>query len=198
MNRFRLFSIICIECLLFTIPSNSQIQSGEYSGLNLAFNPNTKKITGYFEMYSGIDQMFSCIFYMEGNYTDSVSKIRTYYPENKDEDLINGNIHLIDSTTISISLPEEHGGCWNVYHFADTTTDWNFKIAKKTNWIEISYITADKAFFYREKSENTKRKACLLKNDIIYIDKIEDNWIHCIYSGKSITEGWIKLNDIYQ
>jgi hypothetical protein len=48
--------------------------SGDYgSGLKLAYDSAGKKLTGYFEDYSGLDAqnnpMFSCIFYLEGSAT---------------------------------------------------------------------------------------------------------------------------------
>ncbi len=177
----------------------SQIKSGEYeSELKIAYNPDSKIITGYFANYSGYDEStnnprFSCIFYIYGFFTGKESIIDTYYPLD-DNDTIKGVLKINNSDLISIKLPEEHGGCWNVFHFADGFAD--FKIVKEINWLEIRYINVDKSYFYNDTNANSQRKAYLIKGDIIYIEKIKGEWVYCKYFGKSITEGWMKKETI--
>lgn len=192
--NFRLFFSLL---LLTSSIGFSQISSGEYdSGLNIAYNPKNKLVTGYFENYTGMDETtgnlrFSCIFYFEGFNNNGKIKITSYYPLDKKEDLIDGEIQIDTSNKIKIKLSEEHGGCWNVAHFADEFT--TFEIQTPKNWIEIRYIAINKAYFYGAKDDNTKKKSYLTKGDIIYIDKIENNWIHCHYFGNKTSEGWLKL-----
>lgn len=177
-----------------------QINSGQYSlGLNLAFNPMTNKVTGYFENHSGLDEntgepRFSCIFYLTGSYDKNGFNIDTYYPLNKENDFIKGEIHIKDTKTISIKLKEDHGGCWNVQPFSDEFID--FSLITKEKWIEISYIDVDKAYFYNDTNEASKRKSYVAKGDIVYIDQIKDDWIHGQYRGRSIAEGWLKIQSI--
>jgi hypothetical protein len=201
MNKITPFKIFFIICFLtFSLSNSGQIVSGVYDlGLNISYNPKNKVITGYFESYTGFDERtgnprFSCIFYIQGLYDDSVNRIVTYYPIWKDQDEIVGKIWIKDSTKISIMLPKEHGGCWNVWHFADGYSD--FDLSEKKGWIEIRHINTDKSYFYSEKDERTKQKSYIVKGDIIYIDNIEDTWVHCEYKGKTTTRGWIKLETI--
>ena len=176
------------------------IQSGEYEyGLKLAYDSKTKKLTGYFENYTGWDEeannpKFSCIFYIEGLVTKNKFGVLTYYPEDKSEDSISGQIEIINDTTIKIGLPNEHGGCWNVQHFADEPV--SFAIEKKVEWKHIKYVVKDKTYFYSEKSEGKKQKAYLVKNDFVCIDKTEGDWTYCTFYGKRITKGWIKTVDL--
>lgn len=67
---------------------------------------------------------------------------------------------------------------------------------KKTEWKQIKYVVTDKAYFYSDKSESKKQKACLVKNDFVSIDKIEGNWVYCTFYGNRITKGWIKATDL--
>jgi hypothetical protein len=193
MNFRLFFSLLLLTCSI----GFSQISSGEYdSGLNIAYNPKNKLVTGYFENYTGMDETtgnprFSCIFYLEGFNNNGKIKITSYYPIDKKEDLIDGEIQIVTSNKIKIKLSEEHGGCWNVAHFADEFT--TFEIQTPKNWIEIRYIAINKAYFYGAKDDKTKKKSYLIKGDIIYIDKIENNWIHCHYFGNKTSEGWLKL-----
>ena len=190
--------------LLFLIFSSinilGQIKSGEYEdGLNLAYNKKTNRLTGYFESYTGYDEetkdsKFSCIFYIEFQHKKNKIEITTYFPKHKEEDIIKGEFRIIKPTQIQIKLEDEHGGCWNVQHFNDKLETFNLDTEKK--WIEIRYINIPKSYFYSEKNEISKQRAFLIKGDVIFIDTIDGNWVHCIYKGKKITQGWIKLDEL--
>lgn len=189
-------TIYTLIAITYSSLTYGQISSGKYdNGLSIAFNPQTNKVTGYFENYSGLDEntgepRFSCIFYISGIYNKDGFGIETYYPTDKEDGLIKGEIRIKDTKTISIKLAEDHGGCWNVQQFSDGFTD--FTLTTESEWIEICYIDSDKVYFHNDKNDASKRKAYVLKGDIVYIDKIENDWIHCKYFGKTITEGWIK------
>lgn len=176
------------------------IESGEYEfGFKLAFDQKTKKLTGYFEDYTGWNEktsrpIFSYIFYIEGQVTNNKFVVLTYYPEDKKEDAIKGEIEIIGEKAIRIKLSSEHGGCWNVQHFADEPVLFN--MMKKTEWKQIKYVVTDKTYFYSEKLENKKLKAYLVKNDFVSIDRIEGNWAYCTFYGNRITKGWIKTTDL--
>ena len=178
----------------------SQIKSGEYAmGLNIAYNPEKKLVTGYYENYTGFDEetgnsKFSCVFYLEGFYNKGEIMITSYYPIDKLEDRIKGELQIVSDKKIKIKLSEEHGGCWNVVHFAGDFV--NFNLETTNNWKEIRYIDCNKAYFYGAKKESTKKKSFLIKGDIVYIDKIENNWIHCQFLGNKITEGWLKQKSV--
>ena len=193
-------AIILVLIGLFGSASAQRISSGDYDvGLRLAFDSVTKKVTGYFENYTGWDEStnnhrFSCIFYIEGFVTGTKFNIDTYYPADKESDLIKGYVEITNSKKIKIKLPEEHGGCWNVQHFADESAI--FAIDQPQQWIQIRYVNVDKAFFYQTKSEASKLKAYIVKNDFVCIQKIEGDWAYCIYYGKKTSKGWIKLSDL--
>lgn len=191
-----LFLILILSNLSF----GQKIVSGEYdSGMKLSYDVSSKTLTGYFESYTGFDEetqnpRFSCIFYIEGKVIGKKFAIKTYYPEDKTDDLILGTIQIINNKTIKISLPKEHGGCWNVQHFADKPEQ--FSLEKKSNWIQIRYINKEKSFFYKDQSSTTPSKIYLLKGDLICIEKIENRKAFCTYFGKKISKGWINLTDL--
>jgi hypothetical protein len=184
---------------LSNISFGQTIVSGEYdSGLKLAYDSITNKLTGYFENYTGLDEetgnpKFSCIFYIQGTITGGQFSVDTYYP-NDTSDIIKGDIQIINDKTASIKLPEEHGGCWNVQHFADDQV--KFSLEKHIAWTQIRFITCDKTYFYSDKSIDKKQKSYIVKNDFVCIDKIEDEWAFCTYYGKSITKGWVRTADL--
>lgn len=174
----------------------AQLQSGKYDfGLNLAYNPATKLVTGFFEQYTGLDETtgnakFSCIFYISGNYKQGEASIKTFYPLDEKDDLIEGKLKVDSAASVSIKLNDDHGGCWNVRPFKYEYSRFTLEQAK--DWIEIRYATVDKVFFYSDKSESTIRKAYVVKGDVVYIDKVDGEWAHCTYYGKKVTSGWIK------
>jgi hypothetical protein len=184
--------------LLFALLIHSfakpQIISGFYNDLKLAYDNNTHRITGCFDSYTGLDYetghpKFSCIFYIEGSLVKNKAVIKTYYPF--DNDTITGELTIINNKEVTIILPEEHGGCWNVQHFVDEPV--KFRLSKAAGWVLAKYIISGKAFFHSAPNENSKTKAYIVKGDVIYIDKIDGMWVHCTYLGeKKNTIGWMR------
>lgn len=187
---------------LFAISAGAQgFKPGEYdSGLKLAYDEATKRITGYFENYTGLDEQtgnprFSCIFYINGIVKGNKFSISTYYPGDKQEWTIEGTLEIRNNSVVAIKLPEEHGGCWNVQHFADEPA--TFKLEKEKKWARISYVIREKGYFHKDKKAESKLKSYVVKDDFICIDKIEGEWAHCSYYGEKVTTGWLRLKDIY-
>jgi len=186
--------------LLSNISWGQKPVSGEYEfGLKLALDSSANKLTGYFENYTGWDEetnlpKFSCIFYFEGTIWDKKVKISTYDPTYKSGEIIEGTLEIIDNKTVNIKLTSEHGGCWNVQHFVEEPA--KFELERPVPWIQIRYVKKNKSYFYSEKSINKKRKAYLVKNDFVCIDKLDGDWAYCTFYGTKATKGWIKITDL--
>jgi hypothetical protein len=177
-----------------------QFISGDYdTGLKLSYDSTNKKVTGYFEDYTGLGEQnsnprFSCIFYIEGTVTGNKIDIKSYYPSDKGNDLIQGAIEILTDKKVKIKLLKEHGGCWNVQHFADEQV--TFTLEKKQTWMQIRYVSVAKAYFYSGNSENQRLKSYLINGNFICIDKIEGQWAYCTYFGLKTTKGWLMLSDL--
>ncbi|MBL7925102.1 MAG: hypothetical protein JNL88_12950 [Bacteroidia bacterium] len=175
------------------------IASGEYdAGLKLAYDSTNHTLTGYYESYTGWDEAsgqakFSCIFYIRCMVTGRLFTVDTYYPNDPDN-LIQGQVQMINDTTLGLQLHQEHGGCWNVQHFADEPVE--FRLEKRTVWKQIRYIVTDKAYFYSDPSLAKKQKSYLVKNDVVCIDQITDEWAHCTFYGQATSKGWIRITDL--
>ena len=188
-----------ILLLLFATTGNCQTSpaSGVYAELKLAFNKSTNQVTGFYENGTGYDETtgqprFSCIFYIEGKLAGNKATINTYFPLNKD--VITG-VLIVENKAVKIQLPEEHGGCWNVEHFADKEPA-AFALDQAMLWIQIRYAVAGKAYFYSDQQEAAKRNAYILKGDVVYIEKMNNGWVYCSYSGKTTTKGWMRESDL--
>ncbi|PLX22358.1 MAG: hypothetical protein C0599_06545 [Salinivirgaceae bacterium] len=192
-------STLTLLFLIFTSFLFAQVPVGSYEGgLKLAYDNDTKTVTGYFESHSGFDQntgapRFSCVFYLKGTFTEGIGDIVTYYPGDE-EGAINGKLKFYGDGIVSIKLDDDHGGCANVQVFSDAFQQFQF--SKLEEWKAIKYVKADKAYFHNEKTDASKRKAYVLQNDIVYIEKIEGDWMYCAFIGKSTTKGWIKKSEL--
>jgi hypothetical protein len=193
-------TILTTIALLASIISIGQkVQTGEYGDLKLAYHEKTKQLTGYFESYAGWDEQaksprFSCTFYIAGVAAGNRFKVRTYHPSDKSTDIIEGTVNVLDSKNVSIQLPEEHGGCWNVQHFVEEPV--KFELGQEKSWIQIRYIDTGKAYFFSDKSYDKKMKAYVIRSNVVFVDKIENEWAHCSYIGKKTTTGWIQVSDL--
>ncbi|HEU5168474.1 MAG TPA: hypothetical protein VFU29_23175 [Chitinophagaceae bacterium] len=170
--------------------------SGDYGELKLAYDKNTKQVTGFYENGTGVDEQtgnskFTCFFYFEGKLLKNKATIKTYYP--LDTAIIKGELK-VEAKEIKIHLDSEHGGCWNVLHFTDEAV--SFSMDESKQWIQVRYAIRDRVYFYSEKKESSKNKSYILKGNIVYIEKIERDWAYCSYLGKKTTKGWIKMNDL--
>ena len=188
--------------LISGITNAQKILSGEYDpALKLAYDDKTNRLTGYFKMTSGSDfktspPAFSCIFYIDGTIEGDKFDVATYSPEFKSTEVIEGSMEIINDTTVQIQLPSEHGGCWNLQHFTEKPV--LFELEKQIPWIQIRYVTAEKAYFHSEKSDDKRLKSYIVKNDIVCVDRQDGDWVYCTYYGKKATLGWIKISDLNQ
>ena len=193
---------IVLLLLLFcsALASAQKLESGIYSsGLKLAFDTTTNWLTGYFEDATGWDEVeniprFSCAFYLEGLFDSKQITIKTYFLGDNALGTIPG-ILMVDSLNhISIKLEEEHGGCWNVQPFSAEAL--SFLVEKKTNWIQIRYINADKVFFFAEPKLNRQKKSYLIRNDIVFVEAVQNEWAYCKFLGDQERKGWIPLMNL--
>jgi hypothetical protein len=175
--------------------SNTPVIPGYYDDMLIAYNPANEMITGYFESATGFDEetrspRFTCIFYLEGRLENNEASLKTYYPADTSGDLIVGSIKVNAENSISIKLPEEHGGCWNVFHFADSAV--NFRLTTPEKWLEIRFVEARKTYFYSSSNENARSDSYLVRGDVVRIDSIANEWVHGIFVGNKETKGWLK------
>jgi hypothetical protein len=198
-----LMSHVCgtlIVSLFALVSLGQSVASGQYGALSLAFDPTTKILTGYFEDQTGWDEAtkaprFSCVFYIKGVVTGKKCQVTTYYPDDKIGDTIVGEMELINDQTVSIKLPADHGGCWNVQHFADEPV--SFTLINRSESIQIRYVTQNKAYFYSSKAKHKRLKLFVVKNDFVCVEKTEGSWAYCsFYGDKKVTKGWMKTADL--
>jgi hypothetical protein len=199
--------LIALLLLLNAGQAWAQVSSGDYEGLLIGADPAGKVITGYFENYTGLDEtsgepLFSCVFFLGGTIEgDPPYKIETWFPADKTRDhLIAGTLtpgEKEGTTSLRIKLQAEHGGCWNVQHFADADGS-TFLLDSPGKWREIRVVAARRAYFYSEPADGKKRKAYVIMGNPIKVFDSKPGWVYAEYSleGKATT-GWLKDSDLF-
>jgi len=166
--------------LLFGTAIASPI-SGDYDGLLLAVDPSRQLVTGYFESYTVAGQ-FSCIFYLRGNLGNSVTKIKTWFPSEKDpKEIIEGVIKetsVEGQPAVTVKLEKEHGGCWNVQNFADSAAEQSlWRLTEAGKWKEIRVVSSPRSYFHDKPQDGTKRKAYVVTGNALRVYEINAGWM---------------------
>lgn len=199
LATFLLFDVGCLQ---------AQVVSGDYEGLLIGVDPSSGTVTGYYENFTGFDQAtgkprFSCIFYLRGSTNGSPPyTIDTWFPaDKKREDVITGSLTTAESNgtaVLKIKLPKEHGGCWNVQHFADDDGA-SFQHDATGKWVAIRVVSAQKAHFRDDADDTKKRKAYAVKGDPIRVYESRPGWVYAGFrtpDGKTTT-GWIREAELF-
>ncbi|MBK9425497.1 MAG: hypothetical protein IPN54_15415 [Bacteroidetes bacterium] len=190
------FVTCCQNCF------SQKIVSGIYSsGLNLAFDELTGRVTGFYHNESGYDEktgtaQFSCTFYFSGTVELKQGKIVSFYPGDSVPDSIPGNLELGIDEQLTIRLKSEHGGCWNVQSFtADPVT---FSLYKAVRWNQIRYVIGSNVDLFMDERGTSALNVKLPFGSVLGISVIKGDFAHCalLDSTNDVIEGWIKLNDL--
>ena len=185
-------------------PDAEALVSGTSYQLVLGVDPETKVITGYYESYTGRNAQFSCIFFLRGEAKgEPPYRVRTWYPADEDDsDAIDGEIWPEDDG-VMVQLKEEHGGCWNVQHFADEGGT-GFASWEKGAWRGVRVVASEKAYFHDKPDEAARRKAYLVTGNPLRVFKTTPGWVDGEYEGysgagkKVVTKGWIRERDLFR
>ena len=170
------------------------LSSGNYGPMNIAYDPINSLITGYYENYTGHEQQFSCVFYLEGTLEKNHVEITSYYPGYKNILSKFGEINVQNDSTFTLLLKDDHGGCWNVEDFISAPA--NFMLEAQNTTTQIRFVKTEKAYFHANKIASSKKKAYVIQGDLLYVEKTDGNWAYCNFYGKTKTTGWINLNDL--
>ncbi len=174
----------------------AEIISGRYGYLMLAFERDSKSVTGYYENATGWDEQlqsprFSCAFYIHGVLDGNKIAIKSLTPLDAEQAPINGTLEVSADNWVKIQLAEEHGGCPNVEHFAVKPVE--FHLEEKKSWIQLRYVTVEKAYFYSGDKEESKLNSFVVKGDIVYVEKIKKGRVYCSFTGRKIIKGWLNI-----
>jgi hypothetical protein len=172
-------------------------KSGDYdSELIVGCDPDTRSVDGYYRSETGGGR-FSCIFYFKGVMNGDSADVQSYFPGTPDEK-ISGEVKFSASGEATISLSEDHGGCWNVQHFADKESPAKFTLSAEHPWKTIKIIKTEKAHFFDAPDDRKQRKGYVVKGDAVGVKSASRGWLEVDYaSGGKMISGWIRESEFY-
>jgi hypothetical protein len=176
-------------------------RSGQYDELLIGIDQDKGVVTGFYENGTGWDEKtkaprFVCSFYLYGEMRGDSFKIATWWPGDDREETINGQLTFNADGSVSIHLESEHGGCWNVNHFADKDPS-NHSLDKPGSWTSVRVVKLRRAYFHDKADERTRRRSYVVKGNVIKVFADMPGWILAEYGEEKTSKGWIKESDLY-
>jgi hypothetical protein len=174
--------------------SDNDIASGDYGGeMLIAVDPASHIVRGYYQSSTG-NGRFTCIFYFSGKANGA---IRSYFPETP-EDAVMGTLSRENDGSLSVRLATEHGGCWNVQHFADKDQPAEFTIDTAYPWVSVAVIKSARAHLYDSPANKVPRKSYVVQGDGLGVRARRPGWLQVDFlgGGKPVS-GWIRSSDVY-
>ncbi len=191
---------------LAAAPAPPPLVSGEYDAMVIGFEPSSGRITGYFEEGTGLDPktqepLFHCIFYLSGK-AEGVPPwpVATWFPGDAKPEVIPGTLAPgVEGgrTVLRVKLREEHGGCWNVRHFADPEGA-ELDLLAPGDWKSVR-VAGRRVSLRPEPSAGARRKAYVVRGDVLRVFEERQGWLLAEYvnaNGKK-TRGWVKAGDVF-
>ncbi len=198
---------LAIALLLVPPIALAQEVSGESDEFVIAVDPATKTITGYYSSGTGQDDsgqgpQFSCIFYLRGKAEGKPPyRIVTWFPADRSGS-IDGTLEFSGKSperSVTIRLKEEHGGCWNVQHFAASEGGANLILDRSGTWSAVRIASAKKTRFYTSASTAQPMKSYVTTGDALKVTATQPGWIEATFTNadNKSTRGWIREEDLF-
>jgi hypothetical protein len=195
-----LWAVMALLATPFACAEAQSLETGVYSdGLMIGFDPATQIIRGYYGGRTGRGH-FTCIFYLRGRLRGATAHVSTYFPETPVGDLIKGELMAKGSGRIRLALDSEHGGCWNVQHFADADQPADARLYIARPWTSVAVVRRDRAYLFDAPDNPAHRRAYVVRGDGVGVRATRPGWLQVEFIGqdeKRITSGWIRRSDVY-
>ena len=200
MTRLALALLAAVLAPGTAVAAGTTLATGAYENtLMIGYDPATGLVTGYFDMtYPGPPEM-SCAFYLKGKLAGADAAIDSYYPDDPKGDLIKGSLSLQGRGKVGVRLAADHGGCGNVWQFADASSPLSiFALEAAHAWTSVRVVKADKAYFYPAAGAAAHGKAYIVAGDGVGVKASQTGWDEVDYTGgKRVVSGWVRDEDLF-
>jgi len=186
--------------------ATAQDSSGEGDGIVVAVDPATRAITGYYHSGTGDDgaggPQFSCTFFLRGSAQGKPPyRITTWFPADPAH-AIEGDLKFAGDAgarTVTIRLAQEHGGCWNVQHFAANEGGATLQIDRTGSWTSVRVASARKARFHATPDAGQPQRSFVTTGDPLKVSETRAGWVHATFTNPDdkSTSGWIREADLF-
>jgi hypothetical protein len=201
MLRFALAPLLLVPAIAL-----AQDVSGEGDGIVVAVDPSTHAITGYYNSGTGDDgaggPQFSCTFYLRGTAQGKPPyRITTWFPADPAH-VIEGDLKFsVDAKarTVTVGLKEEHGGCWNVQHFAAKEGGATLQLETTGAWTSVRVASAKHTHFYAAPDAPQPQRSFVTTGDALTVSETRAGWVHATFTNpdNKSTSGWIREADLF-
>lgn len=174
--------------------------AGIYETLMLAVN-SRGELSGYYRESQGQGVVRTCAFYLQGKANAGQANIITWsrLAPNR-SGILTGHIAAEgkDDLTLKIEDGQDHPGCGNILLPEIADEGVSYSRTYEAKWLGLKAVTADKAFLYAKPTPEHKRKAYVIKNDVLGVLSEENGWVYIEYPrpGKKSVKGWVKSSDV--
>lgn len=192
MKMTRMFC--CFILLMATFSSyGTTLQSGVYEGLLLAVSP-AGKITGYYTESADDSVKRTCSFFLAGHVSAQQPNTITSWSSS----VLAGHI-AANNMGVTLTIPDgqNHTGCMNVL-MPEIATGLELETTQQTNWQTLMKVSSPRAYLSSTPDAATRRKAWIVKGDVVGAIQTRGGWTEVEYVGDSgkMTHGWVSSNDV--
>ncbi|EOV9675318.1 hypothetical protein ACN5L5_003922 [Cronobacter turicensis] len=195
MMKTNITRITCGFALLMGACSSSAtpLQSGVYEGLQLAVSPGGK-IAGYYSESAEDSVKRTCTFFLAGEVSAQQPDTITSWSSS----VLAGHI-AVNNSGVTLTIPDgqSHAGCMNVL-MPEIATGLELETTQKTRWQTLMQVTSSRAYLSATPDIATRRKAWIVKGDVVGVIQTQGNWKEIEYVGdrRKTTHGWVNSNDV--
>ncbi len=176
--------------MLLAVSAAPVLTPGLYGELRLARDASTNTLSGHFSSSTG-EGKFSCIFQFEGRDGEGATvEVESWFPADRKE-RISGTLTITEPGAFVLALKEEHGGCWNVQHFADGKDPARFTLDLAKPWVALKVVKEKKAKFFTDPSTAKPKAAFLVLGDVVGVLELKGEWLRVEFVGARTTQGWM-------
>ncbi len=185
---------ICGFSLLMVAFSSSAttLQSGVYEGLLLAVSP-AGEITGYYSESADDSVKRTCTFFLQGHVSDQQPETITSWSSS----VLAGHI-AANNMGVTLAIPDgqNHAGCMSVL-MPEIATGLKLDRTQQTHWQTLMQISSPRAYLSSTPDAATRRKAWIVKGDVVGVIQTQGDWSEVEYIGNSgkTTRGWVNSNE---
>jgi len=168
------------------------LQAGVYENLLLAVSPDGR-FWGYYHEEQGEGVTKSCSFFLTGEHALAPSAIKTWVKQASP-----GEVHAGENAlTLIAPAATDYPGCGLVLPPQIAGEGLEYSLLKARPWIELRTAQADKVWFFSDAELQKKRKAYVVKGDVLGVVTVNGGALQVEYAheGKT-TAGWISAGDV--